>query len=118
MASFRAVFTRPSLRGATTFLAISHRNITRRMYPVEMAIHGTSAMLPNQELKQTMVSYVMWYVQIGVSGGMEDRNVHCFDQTNSRLGDTANFRKTVICSLQCLSHCMHTRVQLFNRIGD
>ena len=47
MASLRAVLTRPSLSGATVFLASSQRNMTRRMYPVEMAIHGTSAMVPN-----------------------------------------------------------------------
>jgi len=45
MASLRAVLTRPSLRGATIFLAISHRNMIKTMYPVEMAMQGINAIL-------------------------------------------------------------------------
>ena len=58
MASLRAVLTRPSLSGATSFLAISQRNMTRRMYPVETAMHGTSAILSEHQYNENLTSFL------------------------------------------------------------
>ena len=49
MASLSAVLTRPALRGATSLRPTSARKRTRRMKPVDTAIHGTSPILYKQD---------------------------------------------------------------------